>query len=633
MPHNYRAPEQKAGVPSPDRAIKTSGRANEPHSNAREAGLFYWLSTYSRASLSFAGIVIAGLVVWLAVNSTGNLAISQLQQTAQARLALYESTLRAAVDRYRYLPYVVARNHEIVDVVTGNGTVDIANQYLQKVNQRSGAAALYVIDRTGNTVAASNWNTPDSFVGQNYSFRPYFTEAFAGQEGFFYGIGVTTGRSGLFISHPIAKSGEIVGVVAVKLELDELERNWQDGGETVFVSDADGVIMLTSRGDWKYRTIRPLTDQERERILRNRQYSGQELLPLNMDENPSGEDGLLEIGNERFLFEVKPISGSEWNLFYLTPMDYVSERRTSVMLITLIGSGLIILIVLFLRERELKLASQRKSMEFARIQALNTRLEQEITERRKTEAELRGTQDELVQAGKLAALGQMSAAIAHEINQPIAAIRTFCASAKLMLERGKSENLGPNIEQISALTERMGSITGQLKTFSRKSTGVLEPVNIRAALDNVIQLLSSQLHNEGCVLEQSDFAGDLIVHADLVRIEQVFVNIIRNALDAMASIDDKDPKAKKRIIIDLSGTRDQATIRISDTGPGIGEETLGLLFDPFFTTKDPGQGVGLGLSVTYGIVRDFGGSIRAYNRAGGGACFEIQLPLMRGTQK
>ena len=89
--------------------------------------MFYWLSTYSRASLSFAGIVIAGLVVWLAVNSTGNLAISQLQQTAQARLALYESTLRAAVDRYRYLPYVVARNHEIVDVVTGNGTVDIAN--------------------------------------------------------------------------------------------------------------------------------------------------------------------------------------------------------------------------------------------------------------------------------------------------------------------------------------------------------------------------------------------------------------------------------------------------------------------------------------------------------------------------
>ena len=595
--------------------------------------MFYWLSTYSRASLSLAGIIIAGLVVWLAVNSTGTLTISQLQQTSQARLALYESTLRAAVDRYRYLPYVVARNNETVDVVIGNGSVDIANHYLQKVNERSGAAALYVIDRTGNTVAASNWGTPDSFVGQNYSFRPYFTEAFAGQEGFFYGIGVTTGRSGLFISHPIAKSGKIVGVVTVKLELDELERNWQDGGETVFVSDADGVIMLTSRGDWKYRTIRPLTDPERQRILRNRQYSGQELLPLNMDENPSGEDGLLEIGSERFLFDVKPISGSNWNLFYLTPMDYVAERRTSVMLITLIGSGLIILIVLFLRERELKLASQRKSMEFARIQALNTRLEQEIGERRKTEAELRGTQDELVQAGKLAALGQMSAAIAHEINQPIAAIRTFCASAKLMLERGKPENLGPNIEQISALTERMGSITGQLKTFSRKSTGVLEPVNIRAALDNVIQLLSSQLHNEGCVLEQSTFDGDLIVHADLVRIEQVFVNIIRNALDAMTGIDDKDAKAKKRIIIDLSGTRDQATIRISDTGPGIGEESLGLLFDPFFTTKDPGQGVGLGLSVTYGIVRDFGGTIRAYNRAGGGACFEIQLPLMRGTQK
>ena len=588
--------------------------------------MFYWLSTYSRASLSLAGIAIAGLAVWLAVTSTGNIAIDQLQQTARARLALYESTLRAAVDRYRYLPYVVSRNHDIADIVSGNGNADITNRYLEKVNERSGAAALYVMDHTGTTVAASNWNTPDNYLGKNYGFRPYFKESLAGQDGFFYGIGVTTGRSGLFISHPISKDGEIIGVVAVKLELDELEQNWQGGGETVFVSDADSVIILTSRSDWKYRTIRPLTVTERDRILRNRQYSGQELLPLHMDEKPSGDDDIVKIGNEQFLFDVKPISGSDWNLFYLTPMDYVAERRTSALLITIIGSGLILLTVLFLRERELKLASQRKSLEFARIQALNARLEQEIGERRKTEAELRGTQDELVQAGKLAALGQMSAAIAHEINQPIAAIRTFCASAKLLLERGKPEKLGPNISQISALTERMGAITGQLKTFSRKSTGVLEPVNIKSALDNVIQFLSSQLHNEGCVLEQKEFDGKLIVHADLVRIEQVFLNIIRNALDAM------DGDLEKRIVVELSNARDQATIRISDTGPGIDKASLGLLFDPFFTTKDPGQGVGLGLSVTYGIVRDFGGTIRAYNRADGGACFEIQLPLMRGDQ-
>ncbi|MFH1805989.1 MAG: ATP-binding protein [Pseudomonadota bacterium] len=586
--------------------------------------MFHWLVSYSRASLSLVGLAVAGLVVWLAVNATGNLTIGQLQQTAQARLALYESTLRAAVERYRYLPYVVSRNHEVIDIVSGARQAAIANQYLKQVNDRSGAAALYVMDIDGMTVAASNWGTPDSFVGNDYGFRSYFRDAASGGEGFFFGIGVTTGRSGLFISHPILKNGTIIGVVTVKIELDELEQSWRGGGESVFVSDANGVIILTSRGDWKYRMLRPLTDQERDTIARNRQYYGQELIPMDIDPDPSGTDGILEIGADRFLLDVKPVSGSDWNLSYLTPMDYVIERQMTVLLLSAIASGLIVLMVLFLRERELKLASQRKSEEFTRIQALNTRLEEEIGERRKTEAELRGTQQELVQAGKLAALGQMSAAIAHEINQPIAAIRTFCASARLMLERGQMDGLDQNVAQIAELTERMGAITGQLKTFSRKSTGVLVPVDLRTALDNVTRLLASQLQTEGCVLSLWQQAPDLVVHADLVRIEQVFVNVMRNALDAMEGC------RNKQIAVYLERSGNVAIVRIIDTGPGIDDETIDFLFDPFFTTKEPGQGVGLGLSVSYGIVRDFGGSIKAANNGGAGACFEIQLPLMQG---
>ena len=304
-------------------------------------------------------------------------------------------------------------------------------------------------------------------------------------------------------------------------------------------------------------------------------------------------------------------------------MNEVTARQGMVMLITVIVSGLILLIILFLRERELKLASQREALEFERIQALNTRLEEEIAERRKTENELRGTQNELVQAGKLAALGQMSAAIAHEINQPIAAIRTFCASAKLMIERGKTEQLDQNISQISSLTERMGAITGQLKTFSRKSTGVLERVDLKVALDNALQLLGPQLDSENCQLERNQPNSPLYVQADLVRIEQICVNIIRNALDAMID------SPEKRIRIDLTSDIDTVIMRISDTGPGMSDDALALLFDPFFTTKEPGQGVGLGLSVTYGIVRDFGGSIKAYNAPSGGACFEVRLPLLR----
>lgn len=402
------------------------------------------------------------------------------------------------------MPYVVARHHLVTAAVRNHAGVQAANIYLQQVNERSGAAALYILDRNGRTVASSNWGTEDSFVGEDYSFRPYFNRSLSGGEGFFFGIGVTTGRAGLFISNPIRHNDTIIGVAVVKIELEEVEQNWQDAGETVFVIDADGVITLTSQGDWKYKTLSPLSPDDRTRIENNRQYPGRELASLNVGEQLSKGSGIVAIEGKRYLFDSKPIKGSAWRIFYLTSMDQVTDRQGAVMLVAIIAGGMIILIILFWHERALKLASQREALELERIQALNIRLEEEITERRKTEAELRGTQNELVQAGKLAALGQMSAAIAHEINQPITAIRTFCASAKLMIERGKTDQLAQNINQISALTERMGAITGQLKTFSRKSTGVLEPVDLKVALDNTLQMLSPQLQQEQCTIERNE---------------------------------------------------------------------------------------------------------------------------------
>ncbi|MCC9621488.1 sensor histidine kinase [Thalassospira sp. MA62] len=564
-------------------------------------------------------------MVWLAVSSTGNLTITELHATAQARLALYDSSLRAAIDRYRYLPYVIARHHEVIDAIKRSGLPHTADLYLENVKDRSGAAALYILDRSGTTIAASNWNTDDSFVGEDYSFRPYFRQAIQGNEGFFFGIGVTTGRAGLFISTPIRGDDEVIGVSVVKLELGELEQNWQDGGETVFVANEDGVITLSSRQEWKYRTLSPLPAATRARIAGFQQYFGTELTSLDIGENLAKGTGIVTIGSERFLFDDKHIQGGDWRIFYLTSMDYVSDRQIAALLISISCTGVVILIVLFLHERELKLASQRETRELARIQALNIRLEEEISVRRKTEIELRGTQDELVQAGKLAALGQMSAAIAHEINQPIAAIRTFCASAKLMLERGKTDQADQTIDQISTLTERMGAITGQLKTFSRKSTGILEPVNLKTAVDNALQLLGPQLSAAQCTTDCQAPETPLVVKADLVRIEQVCVNIVRNALDAM------EQSPAKHIHIDMTATDDTAILRFSDSGPGLDDGTISLLFDPFYTTKDPGKGVGLGLSVTYGIVRDFGGTIKAYNISSGGACFEIRLPLIKDT--
>ncbi|QID17965.1 sensor histidine kinase [Nitrogeniibacter mangrovi] len=590
------------------------------HARQLRAG---WYRQHARTIVTTAAIALAVIVIWQVWRISEANALATVRRIGDERLTLYASTVDGALDRYRYLPFVLAMNPAVQTLVRDGGGNDRVNVYLETVNARAGAAALFVMDIHGQTLASSNWSEPLSFVGQNYAFRPYFRSATAGEAGEFFAIGVTTGRPGYFMSAPIHGPTGILGVAVVKVDLDRLQADWSEGGETVLVSDENGVVFLSSRPNWKYHSLGPLSADTLAQIRARRQYNHTRLQPLDYAAPHRGVPDAIRIDGDEFIERSHPLSQPGWRLHYLSPMAPVREQVLGAVGIATVSTFLLVVFALYLRERRARQRSRDQAREAMALRALSTRLQAEVDERRRTEHELRSTQDELIQAGKLAALGQMSAAIAHELNQPIAAIRTFTASGERLLELDRREDLAQNLRSVSQLTERMALITGQLKTFARKSEGRNRPVALREPLDAALALLDGQIRAAGVTLTVEEPAPGLTVNGDPVRIEQVLVNLLRNGLDAM-----KDAP-ERHLSVRIARDAEDAVLRIRDNGHGIAAGAMTQLFDPFFTTKEVGEGVGLGLSISYGIVADLGGTVRAHNNTPDtGATFVVRLPLI-----
>ena len=582
---------------------------------------------YIARALLIIGVTAAS--IWLAGLLVADRALTGMNTRAEQRTTLYLSSLEAALNRYDYLPYVVAREASILALMqtAQEGSLQrTANEYLERMNQEAGAAALYVMNRDGTTVAASNWNTPDSFVGQNYHFRPYFQSAANGEPGRYFAIGVTTNIPGYFLSYPIEVGGRILGVAAVKVDLDPLQHDWASGGENIFVADENGVVVLSSNARWRYRHLEPLSEEVIAKLKETRQYNrtdptsmnwqiieprsrGIELISLAPEEAGQQHGRSAETTTlQRFFAKGTGLDDFGWTMYFLAAEEDVTRDVVTARIMTGILAIALTFAILYLRQRQ----HTRKLRRASRAE-----LEAKIEERTQ---ELRETQDSLVQAGKLAALGQMSAAIAHELNQPLAALRTFAASAQMLIERNQQDKASDTVTKMDNLIDRMAQITSHLKQFARKSPKKLEPTEIYAALDQALTLLEPDIR-----LNQVNFSVERLAHepailGDMVRLEQVFINLVRNAIDAM------EGEKIRELTIRVEETPGQIHIYLQDSGPGIGPQDMGQLFDPFFTTKEVGKGLGLGLSLSYGIIRDFGGEISATNAEQRGALFEIRLP-------
>ncbi|MDR5736854.1 ATP-binding protein [Caballeronia sp. LZ019] len=559
--------------------------------------------------------------------------IDELRRNAAARVDRTTSTLKSTLDRYEYLPYLLSRHPFVQDVLAAPDArnVDRANRYLEDLNRRSHATATYLIRANGFCVAASNWQGPDSFVGVEYHFRPYFVDALKGGVGRFFGLGTISLEPGYYISQPVYREGshELIGVAVVKLNLEWLQG--ADASEPLLVTDDHGVIFLSSVPSWKYHTVRPLPQSVEASVYSTRQYAQQPITPLPMSivETLEGGAQIVRVGGGlnalSFLATRRSIGEPDWQLITMAPLDPVESAAQTAVVVTALVFLSLCLLAFYWRMRRARVGEMIRSREMlqtayaelnqrvaertADLSQANAQLTKEVNERTRAEQDLRAAHDELIQASKLAALGQMAAGITHELNQPLAALRSFSDNTRVLIDRGDQAAARENLEAIAALTERMGKITNQLKLFVAKARPKNARTDVARALRNVFAMLGPRLKNVAIDLapELEGNAAPIHVRCEDLRLEQVFINLIGNALDAVASCD------APRIVVDIDARPDAVAIVVRDNGPGIPADALPHLFEPFFTTKETGHGLGLGLAISSAIARDYGGTLVARN--------------------
>ncbi|KVP58124.1 sensor histidine kinase [Burkholderia ubonensis] len=592
--------------------------------------------------------------------------VGELQRNAAVRVDRTTNALKSTLDRYESLPYLLGSHPYVQELLAEPKRADYAaraNRYLEDLNQHARATVTYLVGADGLCVAASNWRAPDSFIGIEYRFRPYFIDAMNGRVGRFFGIGTISRDPGYYISQPVWRDGRIVGVVVVKLNLEWFQG--ADASEPLVVADDHGVVFLSSVPAWKYHTLKPLAGPVAASIFETRQYAQQPVapLPLRVEQVLDRDAQIVRLGPgrraPRYLATQRRIGEPDWLLVTLAPIAPVDADARNATIVTGFGFVSIALLAFYWRMRRARVRemirgrallqqayaelNRRVEERTADLSEANAQLQKEVGERIRAEQDLRAAHDELIQASKLAALGQMAAGITHELNQPLAALRSFSDNTRVLLDRGEQAAARENLEAIAALTERMGKITNQLKLFVGRARPRNEQALVVRALRSVLALLGERLRGVELVLTLRDDAvspvreapldlandhPELVARCEDLRLEQVLINLLGNALDAVAA-GGAPRTAAPRIDVTIEASAATLAIQVRDNGPGIAADLLPRLFEPFFTTKEMGRGLGLGLAISSSIASDAGGSLTARNAPGGGALFVLTLRRAR----
>ncbi len=542
-------------------------------------------------------------------------------QNSTERLSLYQAGLRSTLERVSHLPKVVALHPNTREVLRQGKSVAGFNEYLKSVNGKSGAAALYLLDEEGTTVAASNFDNEESFVGNNYQFRRYFTDAVQHGEATFFAVGVTTGRPGYFLSEAIREGGKTLGVAVVKVEFTGLLKYWEDAREDVVITNADGVVVLASNASRLYKTVRPISQSRLAEMAASRKFTNFQIERLAYSSEDGAFAGRVNLQDRDYSLSSADTAAMGWRLHFLTPLDSVHASSLASAMVAFLLCGLASIVVLYFRSRIERTKLGIVASEAERVRAANIRLEEEIHERKRTEHQLRETQAELIQSSRLAALGKMSAAIVHEVNQPVSAIRTYTSSGKLLLDKKRFDDAEDVFSQIAKMTERLGAITSDLLVFSRKPVSQPKQVDLNEVITSMIKERMMGVNPSSLQVELDLWKRPLNIRGSQHRFEQLISNLVQNAIQAC------EGSNPGKINITTLETPNAAHVIISDNGHGVPDEIIDQLFDPFFTTKGVGKGVGLGLALSYAIVDEAGGRIRCENREEGGARFIVELPF------
>ncbi|EHA1077498.1 sensor histidine kinase [Vibrio alginolyticus] len=564
-----------------------------------------------------------------------NASYRSLLDKHQSQLERFSSHIQNKLDKYAHIPHLLSKDEPLVEALlnpNNSAQLEITNRYLESVNDVIAAADTYLIDKWGTTIAASNWRKERSFIGRNFAFRPYFKQAIIGQRAEYYALGSTSGKRGYYYSYPLVYAGGVLGVVVVKMDLSKIEDNWQQPKSIFVASDPNGIIFMSSRSDWLFKSLQPLDEPKAAEVWASRQYLDTTIESLgfvgDMELTHTEAKQGYPYNKGTLVISSLPLKDLKLTIRVLSPKQSVVWITMGYLLVlTLVFTVLFLVGQLIYHRQQRHLQIERIQQEANQkleyqVMARTAELQAEIAQRIDTEQTLRVTQDELVQAAKLAVLGQMSASISHELNNPLAAIRSFAENGKLFLKKEKYERVEDNLTRISALTDRMANISQQLRSFAKKTSGdELAQSRLFPVIASVKELMKPAFKSGRVTLETNLPKHDVEVQINIIQLEQVLVNLLTNAIEALKEQQDKQ--------VELSVEHDEHTdlvwIHVDDNGPGLGSFSLSDLCEPFLTTKL--NGLGLGLSISQQILASMNGKLCAHNREQGGARFSLCLPI------
>ena len=579
-----------------------------------------------RAWLIFAVVFVIGAVlVGLAAEHYGRqAAVADLLEQGRTEINLKAALLRSVLERPRALPLVLSQDRDVSDaLMTGSAAdIDRLNRKLEALVTGTKASVIYVTNDRGVAIASSNWQEKTSFVGSDYSFRAYFRDAMAHGAGEQFALGSVSNRPGLYISNRVSVSGKMLGVIVVKMEFEQLENDWRDTGRPAFITGSQNVVLITNLPSWRFMTLGALNHAAAAAIRESLQFGGAPLQPLPLRQvSPLPNDvrqmrAVLPGGGEASFIELETdVATTNWVLHYLVPLQPTLAdsiwRAMFVAFALFFGLSVLTAIVMWRRQAtlfglaraaiaraELERRVRERTRDLSRARDL---LQAEVSEHRNTEQRLKGVQQELVAANRLAILGQVAAGVAHEINQPLATIRAYAENAQTFLERQKIDTARENVGLIVDLTQRIATITDELRAFARKGRGAPEPVPLSNVLEGAVILLKTRFAGRIEAISIDLPSDDLKVLGNRIRLEQVFINLFQNALEAVQD------KGDARVEVTVEKTPTGVVVTVADNGPGIPPEIRDVLFTPFNTSKE--QGLGLGLVISKEILADYGGTI------------------------
>lgn len=590
------------------------------HSGNRTRMVFMLLAM----GLAIGALVLAGSR-W-AMRQAMASADESARQIARSHVGLLSSELQ----KFRLLPLVLSENPEMAAALRGGDPAAEArlNVTLELLAANADADAIYAMDRNGRTVSSSNWRLPTSFVGQQYGFRPYFRDAMRNGNSELFALGTISGRPGLYLARRVSRGHEILGVVVVKVEFDDVEAAWARAPGFTLVTDSHGVILVTSISGWRFMATQALDRATLADARRTLQFGSEppQRAPLTLSEPLVLATLNGASARYRSASEPAPLIGA--HLTHFSPLDPPLAAARTQGLLAVAGLLLLLAIIIGLVvrvaerqriQREVRARLEEEvAIRTAELREANGRLIVESEERLEADRRYRAAREDLAQASRLGSLGQITAGVAHEINQPVAAIRTFAENAGTFIRRDSPQDALDNLEHITSLTDRIGAITGELRAFARRKLPARGSVALGDVLDGTMLLLGERARGAVTILISQKLQARTVV-GDRIRLEQILINLIQNALDAVQAV------AVPKVTVTATVSNGRLMLDVIDNGPGIAPEVREALFTPFASAK-PG-GLGLGLAIARDIARDFGGDLELVPGPPAQTLFRLTLDL------